>query len=160
MYKMDNGKPYLNNCFPAKSLLRISEGELNPRVTALLHTQFLPCTVFSFSCFCLCHSVPPPLISPSEAAPSGLVQCALNHSAIAQWPLFADPCRGTCHSQSNLHSISATASFLYLCSFLFLVLFSQSFWICLEYSASIPVSQSLQIHEALFFSHFFQQTIL
>ncbi|XP_050010371.1 X-ray radiation resistance-associated protein 1 isoform X2 [Alexandromys fortis] len=25
MYKMDNGKPYLNNCFPAKSLLRIPE---------------------------------------------------------------------------------------------------------------------------------------
>ncbi|KAH0500227.1 X-ray radiation resistance-associated protein 1 [Microtus ochrogaster] len=25
MYKMDNGKPYLNNCFPAKSLLRTPE---------------------------------------------------------------------------------------------------------------------------------------
>uniref|UniRef100_A0A140LIG8 X-ray radiation resistance associated 1 n=1 Tax=Mus musculus TaxID=10090 RepID=A0A140LIG8_MOUSE len=25
MYKMDNGKPCLNNCFPAKSLLRLPE---------------------------------------------------------------------------------------------------------------------------------------
>lgn len=107
MYRMDCGKPYLSNCFPAKSLLRIpEEGETNPHPAPASHGFLIP---------------------PSAAAPSGLVQCALNHSATTQWPLSADPCRGSCQSQSNLHSVSATAPFLYLFPFLLGCSFHKAF---------------------------------
>lgn len=35
IYKLDNGKPYLNNCFPAKNLLRMPE---EGQVTSLIDT--------------------------------------------------------------------------------------------------------------------------
>lgn len=49
IYKLDNGKSYLNNCFPAKNLLRMpDEGQLTSQIDTFA-SHSAPTSIFSLS---------------------------------------------------------------------------------------------------------------
>lgn len=86
VYKLDDGKPFLNNCFPAKNLLRTpEEGQVlkllfasqpPPALDCVSH----PCLFVHLLDFCsLPHSIPSlPVLLPPKASGS-LLKCASNH---------------------------------------------------------------------------------
>lgn len=87
IYKLDNGKPYLNNCFPAKNLLRMPEqGQVTSQIGtfALPQLQFYnvshPFLFLQPPVYCsLPHPIPPVPVHLPPAALGSLLKHTSNH---------------------------------------------------------------------------------